>query len=77
MLIWLKMGQTFLKKLIACQLDKHAKAQKNKHFADRDNQTLRNIGAVIAACITARYWKGVNADNDNMILEIIDNEQDD
>ena len=37
-------------------------------YATKEKHSLKNVGGQIAASLTARYYKGISADGDNVIL---------
>ena len=37
-------------------------------FAKKENHSLKNVGGQVAAPLTARYYKGISSDGDNVIL---------
>lgn len=52
---------------IPCKLDKSTNAEKGK-FASFENSMIRDVGCKISGTITARYHKGICANNDNMCI---------
>ena len=49
-------------------------AKLNKHiggktvFAKADEHEIKCVGCLIASAVTARYYKGIAADNDNLVI---------
>ena len=52
---------------VPAKLDKHYFGAK---LSAVDEHRLKDIGCEIASCITSRYYKGVSADSDNVIIVI-------
>lgn len=52
---------------IPCKLDKVSNG-KNGKFSNLENATIKNVGSETASTITARYYKGIGSDNDNVCI---------
>lgn len=50
------------------KLDKKKQRKEGKNFAGVDDYVISDIGCKIASSITARYYKGISADGDNLVI---------
>lgn len=55
------------KRLIPCQLNK----SKGNSFLRLSDASIFNVNQDYASTITARYYKGIGANHDNMVIEVI------
>ena len=53
-------------KNIPARLDK--KSGCGNGFASADEQGIYDIGCTVASCVTARYYKGLSAHGDNLVI---------
>ena len=53
-------------KNIPARLDK--KSGCGDGFASADEQGIYDIGCTVASCVTARYYKGLSAHGDNLVI---------
>lgn len=53
-------------KNIPAKLDK--KSGCGDGFASADEQGIYDVGCTIASCVTARYYKGLSAHGDNLVI---------
>ena len=54
--------------LIPAKLDKHSVVGEGKSFSAADDQRIMEPGSLVASCITARYYKGLAAHGDNLVI---------
>ena len=59
------MNEKILKQL-PCKYDK----SRGNKFLSQNDASIKNIGCDLAGSVTARYWKGIGANNDNCVLVI-------
>lgn len=52
---------------IPCNLDKH---RGGKKILSLSSAYVRNVDSRIGGCITARYYKGIAGDGDNVVIVI-------
>lgn len=52
---------------IPCKLDKVSNG-KNGKFSNLESATIKNVGSETASTITARYYKEIGSDNDNVCI---------
>lgn len=45
-------------------------------FARKENHSLKNVGGQVAAPLTARYYKGISGDGDNVVLVYVKRDSD-
>lgn len=48
------------------------KPRVDNKFVSVDEYKLRGVGCDIASCITARYYKGIAANGDNVVIVVRD-----
>ena len=53
-------------KNIPARLDKKSGA--GEGFLSADEQGIYDIGCTVASCVTARYYKGLSAHGDNLVI---------
>ena len=53
-------------KNIPAKLDKKSGA--GEGFLSADEQGIYDIGCTVASCVTARYYKGLSAHGDNLVI---------
>lgn len=55
--------------LIPAKLDKHSVVgNRKKAFSSADEQRIMEPGSLVASCLTARYYKGLAAHGDNLVI---------
>ena len=54
-------------KTIPCHLDKH---QGSPELLKLEDASVRNLNTLWGGTVTARYYKGVGADGDNLVIVV-------
>ena len=56
--------------MIPVKLDKHSGHDMNRGwvFAKADEFRIKGVDSKVASCVTARYYKGLAADGDNLVI---------
>lgn len=55
-------------KNIPAKLDKTTNKEKGKNFAKTEDFLICDVGCEIASSVTARYYKGISAHKDNLVI---------
>lgn len=56
-----------MKIIIPCKYCKSTKTS----FVSQNDSSVKELNNDIASAITSHYWRGISANNDNIVLEVI------